>query len=169
MLRPYKREEDKMRLVLMLLCIIIASAATGVAGYYYGFDQGQTQAVNIRTEFFTQRGATTSGAPSASATNATPDASQGGQPGQGQPRGGAGQLAQQRGAIGVIKSVQGNSLTITAANGNTITVTLDAQTTIQKLGAGTTADLVAGQRVTVQGDQSGGAMIARTVILGLGQ
>ncbi|MBI5650288.1 MAG: hypothetical protein HZC40_07580 [Chloroflexi bacterium] len=158
-----------MRLVLMILCIIIASAATAVAGYYYGFDQGQTQATNIRTEFFTQRGATTSGTPSASSSNATPDASQGGQPGQGQQRNPAGQLAAQRGVIGVVKSVQGNTMQVTLANGNTVSVTLDAQTTIQKLGAGTQADLQAGQRVTVQGDQSGGAMVARTVILGLGQ
>ena len=148
-----------MKTLLMVLLVLIASAATAVAGYFYGFDQGQTQAQNVRAEFFSQR----AGAPS----GAMPEASQTGQPGQAGQRAG-GNLAA-RGTAGTIKSVQGNTLQLTAADGSAVNVTLDAQTTIQKLAPGASADLQAGQRVTIQGNTTGGTLTARLIIVGLGQ
>jgi hypothetical protein len=50
-----------------------------------------------------------------------------------------------------------------------VNVTLDAQTTIQKLAPGASADLQAGQRVTIQGNTTGGTLTARLIIVGLGQ
>ena len=150
-----------MKTILMVMLVLVASAATAVAGYFYGFNQGQTQAQNIRAEFFSQRAGALGNPPSAGGSNTAPDANQGG------PRGGGNVAA--RGTVGVIKSVQGNTLQLTEANGSTVNVTLDAQTTIQKMTPATNADLQVGQRVTIQGNVSGNTVAARTIILGMGQ
>jgi len=159
-----------MRTILMSVFIVIAALAGAGTGYLYGVDQGKLEAQNIRTEFASTRAA----APAASAPSAaqTPDpnaqANPSGQGQQGQPRGGANQLLQ-RGTAGVIKSVQGNTLLVTAQDGSTVNVTMDANTSVQKMTAGATADLKAGERVTIQGAASGGNVTARLIIVGLGQ
>ncbi len=150
-----------MKTILMVMLVLVASAATAVAGYFYGFNQGQTQAQNIRAEFFSQRAGALGNPPSVGGPNASADPNQGG------PRGGGNVAA--RGTVGVIKSVQGNTLQLTEANGSTVNVTLDAQTTIQKMTPATNADLQVGQRVTIQGNVSGNTVAARTIILGMGQ
>lgn len=149
-----------MRTILMIVFVLIAALAGAGTGYLYGVDQGKLEAQNIRVEFASAR--------AASMTPVAPAADPNAPAGQGQPRGGGAQLVQ-RGTAGVIKSVQGNSLQITTQDGSTVNVTMDANTSVQKMAAGATADLKTGERVTIQGAASGGNVTARLIIVGLGQ
>lgn len=153
-----------MRTILMIIFVLIAALAGAGTGYLYGVDQGKLEAQNIRVEFASTRAA----APAPSAPSAADPNAQTGPGGQGQQRGGGVQLVQ-RGTAGVIKSVQGNTLQVTTQDGSTVNVTMDANTSVQKMAAGATADLKAGERVTIQGAASGGTVTARLIIVGLGQ
>lgn len=70
-----------------------------------------------------------------------------------------------RGVSGTITKINGRSLTVTTAQG-TMTVNVGPDATIQKSAAGTIADLVEGQSLTVIGSQNAdGNVIAAAIII----
>lgn len=136
-----------MKTVLIAILVVGLVVVAGVGGFFAGTSYGETQAQNIRSEFFRTR--------------------QGGANGQGA---NGGQTGQQGGgqfgrplATGTVKSVQGNTIQVSQQDGSTVTVTMNSQTTIQKTSAGTAADLQPGTRVTVTGEQNGSDVTARVI------
>lgn len=154
-----------MKIALVALLVIVLAAAAAGGGFYFGNNYGFAQAQNVRNEFFQSRfgaqGGGTNVQGGANGTNA-----QGANRGQGQGQAqnpADGQTAAFRGANGVVKSVQGDTITLTDRTGNTVTVKLDSKTVIQKTVAGTTADIQAGETITVLSNQTGNNITAQTI------
>ncbi len=72
------------------------------------------------------------------------------------------------GVGGTVKSVSGATIQVTAPDGSTITVNTNTATTFFKQTSATLADVKAGERVTILGEQSGVTITARTIQIGGG-
>ncbi|MCX7838002.1 MAG: hypothetical protein N2559_00880 [Anaerolineae bacterium] len=146
--------------VLFVLGILVALLVGGVGGFVWGRNVGLSEQINIRTEFFQQRAAAMSGAPSA--PSAPGDNPQG--------AGARGALGQGRQLVnGVVKSVEGNTVTVTQQrDGSTATLTVDDKTVIEKMTSGTLADIKPGWRITAV-EQTVGGTTTRRIVLTPGQ
>jgi hypothetical protein len=81
-------------------------------------------------------------------------------------QGGAGGGGFGRGAAGKVSDFSGDTLTLTDNQGNPVKVQLSSSTVIEKTAAATTADLVKGATVTVQGQRgSDGTVSATTIVI----
>jgi hypothetical protein len=143
--------------VLFVLGILVALLVGGVGGFVWGRNVGLSEQINIRTEFFQQRAAAMSGAPSATGDNP-------------QATGARGAFAQGRQLVsGVVKSVEGNTVTVTQQrDGSTATLTVDDKTIIEKTTSGTLADIKPGVRISAV-EQTVGGTTTRRIVLTPGQ
>ncbi len=145
-----------MKTALIVALFIVVVAAVGFGAYQVGQQTGLTEATNIRSEFFASR----------TGSAANPQGAQGGaaQTGQGSQSGtNVRSQATRPVAAGTIKSIQGEIMEVTQQDGTTVTVALSAQTQIQKITAGATADLQVGERVSIQGVQATGQVNAQVI------
>lgn len=137
-----------MKTTLIAALVVVLVVVAGVGGYFAGNSFGpNAQAQNIQREFFSQR----------FGQNGQGGAGQNGQGGQG------GQQGRRPVAFGTVKSVQGNTIQIAAQDGTITTVTTDSKTIVQKTVIGAVSDVQPGQRVTVMGNSSGGAVTATEI------
>lgn len=144
--------------VLFVVGILVALLVGGVGGFVWGRNVGLSEQINIRTEFFQQRAAAMSGAPSAVGDNPQGAGARGGAFAQGR------QLVN-----GVVKSVEGNTVTVTQQrDGSTTTLTVDDKTIIEKTTSGTLADIKPGWRITAV-EQTVGGTTTRRIVLTPGQ
>jgi hypothetical protein len=149
-----------MKRILIVVAVVVLSAISGGVGYALGTDNGLTQAQNIQSEFFRQRG-------TGQFSQGTP-AGQGRQTQSGQGGNQPGTFGQRPGVAGTVRSVEGSTIQLTGQDGNTMTVKVDDKTTIQRATNATLADIKAGVRITVVGEQNGDITTARTIQIGLG-
>lgn len=140
--------------VLFVVGILVALLVGGVGGFVWGRHVGLSEQLNIRTEFFQQRAAVMSGAPSGTPS----DNPQG--------IGTRGAFAQGRQLVnGVVKNVEGNTITVTQQrDGATTTLTVDDKTIIEKTTSGTLADIKPGWRITAFEQTVGGTTTRRIVL-----
>lgn len=134
-------------LVIVVLIVVVAGVV-GVVAYSAGQSYGETQAQNIRSEFFQSRSGTA------------------GQSGQGGTAAQGSNVRNQAGrsvAAGSIMSIQGSTIQLTQQDGTSVTVNLSGQTVIQKVTVGSASDLQMGQHVSVQGTETNG-QVAATMI-----
>lgn len=153
----------KINQIIVALVVLILLIVVGVGAFIAGRNAGLTEQLNIRTEFFQQRAAaTTGGAPSSAGNPASAPSGAGDPAGQGA-RGAA--LQGRQLVNGVVKSVQGNVVTVTQQrDGSTTTLTIDDKTIIEKMTTGTLADIQPGWRITAVEQTTGGATTRRVVL-----
>lgn len=154
----------KTKPILLTLVVLILLIAVGVGAFMAGRNAGLTEQLNIRTEFFQQRAGTMRNAPGAADAAGNPAGAPGG---TGDAATGArGAALQGRQLVnGVVKSVQGNTVTVTQQrDGSTTTLTIDDKTVIEKMTAGTLADIQPGWRITAVEQTTGGATTRRVVL-----
>lgn len=135
----------KTTLIIVIAIAVVVAAGAGVGGFFAGKAYQTNHANTVRNDFLRSRGI----------TNFNPNGVNGaatGTNGQAQAFGG--------GTFGTVKSIDGNTLTLTTAQNTEVKVTLSDTTRIEKTTAGTTADLQAGQQVTVSGQRDSSGNIA---------
>ncbi len=138
-----------MKTVVLVVVVIVLVAIVGVGAYDLGMTAGETNAQNIRTQFFQSR-------PTTGQTSGT-------QQGQGQGQGQAASRAARPLATGAIQSLNGNIMEVTQQDGTTVTVVLSPQTVVEKTTTGAQSDLKPGLRVSVQGVQATGQVDAQLI------
>lgn len=147
-----------MKTVIISAIVAVVIIVVGVGAFFAGSAYGETQAQNVRAEFFrTRQGGT--GAPS----GAPGQFGQPGPSGQGNQGNQGGQQFGRPIAAGTVKSVSGNIVQVTLQDGSVATFSVDAQTVIQKTVNGTIGDIQVGERITALGDPSGNTSTARTI------
>ncbi len=141
----------KIKWIIIIGIAIVVAAGAGVGGFFGGRAYERSQANNVRNDFLQARGV--GGFTPGAGANANGT----------QIRGFGG------GAFGTVKSIDGNTFTLTTAQSE-VKVTLSDTTTFEKTTAGTSADLQAGQDVTVAGqrDANGNITAAQVTILPAG-
>ncbi len=141
-----------MKAFVIALIVLVLLAVVGAGAFVAGAAYGRTEAQNVRAEFLRDR---------------QPGAGQGDSAMPGQGARGVFIEGGRAAAVGTVKSIDGNTLVVTQRDGSAVTVTIDSQTIIQKLTAGTAADLQPGQNVTVMsrgaGTPTGGAINAQMI------
>ena len=156
--------------------LIVLMLVVGGLAFAAGAAYGNTQAQNIRAEFFQNRPAQGQGGAQGQFAQGQSGQQRQGQPGQSDQAdqsGRGGQLAQGQAqgpgqfgriaATGIVKSVQGNKIELTMQNGNTVTVMVDTQTQINKTTSGSISDIQTGSRIIVMSDQTGNNVTARSI------
>jgi hypothetical protein len=139
--------------------LLVVVAALG--GFYGGFRYEKAHVpATTSTAAQTSSAGTGGSANSGSGTSANGFAGAGGGL-QGAGGGGFG-----RGAAGKVSDLSGDTLTLTDNQGNPVKVQLSGSTVIEKTAAASSADLVKGATVTVQGQRgSDGAVSATTIVI----
>ena len=139
--------------------LLVVVAALG--GFYGGFRYEKAH-VPATTNTAAQTSTTAGGRNASPGTGATA----GGFGGAGGGFQGAGGSGFGRGAAGKVSDLSGDTLTLTDSQGNPVKVQLSSSTVIEKTAAATTADLVKGATVTVQGQRgSDGTVSAATIVI----
>jgi len=156
--------------VIWLVTVVVLGGVLGgafVGGMTIGKSQGKQQA---NQQLQTQLSQLTAGSRQRATQQGTPQPGQGTpQPGQGTPQpglslpGGLGGLAGRGGTVGVVEKVEGNVITFNTPEGS-VRVVVDDSTSIQKMGAGSLGDILAGESITVSGERQADGSIQATSI-----
>ncbi len=146
-------------ILLAVLIVIVAAAASGVLAYNMGRQEGMKAGIAARNEFLQARGINTGnlsqGGTAGAGANATGRLGQGGM---------AGNFT-----AGQVKSINGNELEISTASAVT-KVKLTDKTQVEKTVAGSASDIKVGDRVVVQGTRAAdGSLEASMIQLGGGR
>ena len=149
--------------VIWLAVVVVLGGVLGGAfagGIAIGKSQGREQATQ---ELQGQRSQLAAGLGQRVSQQGTP------QPGQGTPQpgsslpGGLGGLAGRGGTVGAVEKVEGNVITLNTLQG-AVRVVVDDSTSIQKMGAGSLGDILAGESITVSGERQADGSIQATSI-----
>jgi len=160
---------------VLVLLVAILGLGVGVS-YAYGYDQGHQKGLVVGQTTAQRAIATTGGQTQPAGAAATAPAAAtpatGATPAAGQRQGAGGAQGQMRllggGTIGTVEKIEGKTITLTpilgSGAGSVVRVVTNENTTVQRLAAGSLADIKVGDRITVQGQQgSDGAITATTI------